>query len=44
MSTCQNISHNGLSSLVSGAVGLQQLTLAHGSPVSLPICAPLLLL
>ncbi|KAB2098523.1 hypothetical protein ES319_A01G244900v1 [Gossypium barbadense] len=34
VSTCQNISHNGLSSLVSGAVGLQQLTLAHGSPVT----------
>ncbi|XVF55013.1 hypothetical protein PTKIN_Ptkin06aG0002200 [Pterospermum kingtungense] len=34
VSTCQNISHNGLSSLISGAEGLQQLTLAHGSPVT----------
>lgn len=34
LSTCQNINHNGLSSLISGAEGLQQLTLAHGSPVT----------
>ncbi|XVF76901.1 hypothetical protein PTKIN_Ptkin13bG0304500 [Pterospermum kingtungense] len=34
LSTCQNISHNGLSSLISGAEGLQQLILAHGSPVT----------
>ncbi|XWS60019.1 hypothetical protein CRYUN_Cryun08bG0172400 [Craigia yunnanensis] len=34
VSTCQNLSHNGLSSLISGAEGLQQLTLAHGSPVT----------
>lgn len=35
MSSCQNISHLGLSSLTSGTGGLQQLTLAYGSPVSL---------
>ncbi|XWS67315.1 hypothetical protein CRYUN_Cryun05aG0276800 [Craigia yunnanensis] len=34
MSTCRSISHNGLSSLISGAEGLQQLTLAHGSSVT----------
>ncbi|XVE97163.1 hypothetical protein REPUB_Repub02eG0287600 [Reevesia pubescens] len=34
VSTCQNISHNGLSSLISAADNLQQLTLAHGSPVT----------
>ncbi|OMO84945.1 Leucine-rich repeat, cysteine-containing subtype [Corchorus capsularis] len=34
VSTCQNISHRGLSSLINGAEGLQQLTLAHGSPVT----------
>ncbi|XP_022767835.1 F-box/LRR-repeat protein 3-like [Durio zibethinus] len=34
VSACQNISHNGLSSLINGAEGLQQLTLAHGSPVT----------
>jgi hypothetical protein len=33
MSSCQNISHVGLSSLTSGAEGLQQLTLGYGSPV-----------
>ncbi|XVF08355.1 hypothetical protein REPUB_Repub06bG0219500 [Reevesia pubescens] len=34
VSTCQNISPNGLSSLISGAECLQQLSLAHGSPVT----------
>ncbi|GLT89358.1 hypothetical protein SLE2022_073430 [Rubroshorea leprosula] len=34
MSSCQNISHSGLSSLISGTEGLQQLTLAYGSPVT----------
>ncbi|KAK8586279.1 hypothetical protein V6N13_082092 [Hibiscus sabdariffa] len=34
VSTCQNISHNGLPSLINGALGLRQLTLAHGSPVT----------
>ncbi|XP_022745713.1 F-box/LRR-repeat protein 3-like isoform X2 [Durio zibethinus] len=34
VSTCQNLSYDGLSSLISGAEGLQQLTLAHGSPVT----------
>ncbi|XVE62090.1 hypothetical protein DITRI_Ditri06bG0091700 [Diplodiscus trichospermus] len=34
VSACQNLSHNGLSSLISRAEGLQQLTLAHGSPVT----------
>lgn len=33
ISSCQNISHLGLSSIVSSAEGLQQLTLAHGSSV-----------
>lgn len=37
MSSCQNISHLGLSSLTSSIGGLQQLTLAHGSPVTLSI-------
>ncbi|OAY41574.1 F-box/LRR-repeat protein 3 [Manihot esculenta] len=34
MSSCQNISHVGLSSLISGAGGLEELTLAYGSPVT----------
>ncbi|GKV06133.1 hypothetical protein SLEP1_g18060 [Rubroshorea leprosula] len=34
MSSCQNISQSGLSSLISGTEGLQQLTLAYGSPVT----------
>ncbi|KAJ0027741.1 hypothetical protein Pint_34981 [Pistacia integerrima] len=37
MSSCQNISHLGLSSLTSGTGGLQQLTLAYGSPVTLAL-------
>ncbi|KAK4833719.1 hypothetical protein QYF36_009963 [Acer negundo] len=37
MSNCQNISHLGLSSLTSGTGGLQQLTLAYGSPVTLAL-------
>ncbi|KAL9398900.1 hypothetical protein Peur_007861 [Populus x canadensis] len=37
MSSCQNISHVGLSSLTSGAEGLQQLTLGYGSPVTLAL-------
>ncbi|KAJ4704322.1 F-box/LRR-repeat protein 3 [Melia azedarach] len=35
ISSCQHISHLGLSSLTSGTGGLQQLTLAYGSPVTL---------
>lgn len=34
MSSCQNLSHGGLSSLISGLEGLQRLTLAHGLPVT----------
>ncbi|KAF2306497.1 hypothetical protein GH714_018704 [Hevea brasiliensis] len=34
MSSCQNISYVGLSSLISGAGGLEQLTLAYGCPVT----------
>lgn len=34
MSSCQNVSHVGLSSLTSGTGCLRQLTLAYGSPVS----------
>lgn len=34
MSSCQNVSHVGLSSLTSDARSLQQLALAYGSPVS----------
>ncbi|KAL5740284.1 hypothetical protein ACOSP7_029159 [Xanthoceras sorbifolium] len=37
MSSCQNISHLGLSSLTSGTGGLQQITLAYGSPVTLAL-------
>ncbi|KAK3227423.1 hypothetical protein Dsin_007285 [Dipteronia sinensis] len=37
MSSCQNISHLGLSSLASGTGGLKQLTLAYGSPVTLAL-------
>ncbi|EEF35723.1 F-box/LRR-repeat protein 3 [Ricinus communis] len=37
MSSCQNISHVGLSSLIGGAGGLEQLTLAYGSPVTLAL-------
>ncbi|KAK2647464.1 hypothetical protein Ddye_014953 [Dipteronia dyeriana] len=37
MSSCQNISYLGLSSLTSGTGGLQQLTLAYGSPVTLAL-------
>ncbi|KAK0585148.1 hypothetical protein LWI29_023955 [Acer saccharum] len=37
MSSCQNISHLGLASLTSGTGGLQQLTLAYGSPVTLAL-------
>lgn len=33
ISSCQNISHVGLSSILSSTEGLQQLSLAHGSPV-----------
>ncbi|KAK4759391.1 hypothetical protein SAY87_022522 [Trapa incisa] len=41
ISSCQNISHLGLSSIVSSIEGLQQLTLAHGSPVTAPLAASL---
>ena len=34
MSSCQNVSHVGLSSLTSGAASLRQLILAYGFPVS----------
>ncbi|KAL8140998.1 hypothetical protein V2J09_007019 [Rumex salicifolius] len=34
MSSCQNVSHVGLSSFTSGTEGLQQLVLAYGSPVT----------
>ncbi|KAG5552865.1 hypothetical protein RHGRI_010839 [Rhododendron griersonianum] len=34
MSSCQNVSHVGLSSLTSGTGCLRQLTLAYGSPVT----------
>ncbi|KAM7263034.1 hypothetical protein ACFE04_000717 [Oxalis oulophora] len=37
ISSCQNISHIGLSSLVSESGGLQQLILAHGFPVTLAL-------
>ncbi|KAJ7961144.1 F-box/LRR-repeat protein 3 [Quillaja saponaria] len=37
ISSCQNITHVGLSSLTSGSRFLQQLTLAHGSPVTLAL-------
>ncbi|XP_050209618.1 F-box/LRR-repeat protein 3 [Mercurialis annua] len=37
MSSCQNISHVGLSSLIGGAGRLEQLTLAYGSPVTLAL-------
>ncbi|KAJ4830695.1 hypothetical protein Tsubulata_028412 [Turnera subulata] len=41
MSSCQNISHVGLSSLIHGAGSLQQLTLAYGSPVTLSLAKSL---
>ncbi|GAV76944.1 LRR_6 domain-containing protein [Cephalotus follicularis] len=37
MSSCQNISHIGLSSLTSDSGGLHQLILAYGSPVTLAL-------
>ncbi|GMH26370.1 hypothetical protein Nepgr_028213 [Nepenthes gracilis] len=37
MSSCQNISHVGLSSLTNGTECLQQLILAYGSPVTLAL-------
>ncbi|KAK6943214.1 Leucine-rich repeat [Dillenia turbinata] len=37
MSSCQNVSHVGLSSLTSGSGCLQQLILAYGSPVTLAL-------
>lgn len=37
MSSCQNVSHKGLSSLTSYAGCLQQLTLSYGSPVTLAL-------
>ncbi|CAN1276870.1 F-box/LRR-repeat protein 3 [Linum perenne] len=44
MSSCQNISHVGLSSLISGSGSLQQLTLAYGSPVTLALANSLKML
>ncbi|OWM67079.1 F-box/LRR-repeat protein 3 isoform X2 [Punica granatum] len=41
ISSCQNISHVGLSSIASSTEGLQQLTLAYGSPVTAPLAASL---
>ncbi|KDP22812.1 hypothetical protein JCGZ_00399 [Jatropha curcas] len=37
VSSCQNITHVGLSSLIDGAGGLEKLILAYGSPVTLPL-------
>ncbi|XP_065853494.1 F-box/LRR-repeat protein 3 [Euphorbia lathyris] len=37
MSSCQNVSHVGLSSLISGVGGLEELILAYGSPVNLSL-------
>ncbi|KAK3032878.1 hypothetical protein RJ639_037055 [Escallonia herrerae] len=37
MSSCQNVSHVGLSSLTSGTACLRQLVLAYGSPVTLAL-------
>ncbi|KAK4775915.1 hypothetical protein SAY87_023876 [Trapa incisa] len=41
ISSCQNISHVGLSSFLSGTECLKQLTLAHGSPVTAPLATSL---
>lgn len=41
MSSCQNVSDTGLSSLTSGTGCLQQLTLAYGSPVTLDLARSL---
>ncbi|CAL1378600.1 unnamed protein product [Linum trigynum] len=44
MSSCQNITHVGLSSLISGAGRLEQLTLAYGSSVTLALANSLKML
>ncbi|CAO2839239.1 unnamed protein product [Amaranthus hypochondriacus] len=41
MSSCENVSDTGLSSLTSGTGCLQQLTLAYGSPVTLDLARSL---
>ncbi|KAK4797943.1 hypothetical protein SAY86_030269 [Trapa natans] len=41
ISSCQNISHIGLSYIINRHEGLQHLTLAHGPPVTAPLAASL---